>query len=230
MSERAWIRKGDTSSAGGEVLEGIENAAHHGVALTFVGAQVFCPVCKSIGHIEAAGHRLPMTMYGKEQALEDDLCRCLCNPPPTMIASQHIGVQNFGQGSDAAAVTPMVVTPGPRLVGITLPKEYPGTSPWATQTPALENPSDSPIKPLGDADPFEYAEDVTGDAEQLAGVDRSDMMACDIIRAECKGSVLREFPGQYLNSTLGEIQSDAGDGVKEARKALKLLNDNRFKK
>lgn len=39
-----------------------------------------------------------------------------------------------------------------------------------------------------------------------------------------------EFPGQYLNSTLNEIQGDASDGIKEARKALKLLNDNRFKK
>ncbi|MDN7557264.1 hypothetical protein [Burkholderia orbicola] len=69
-----------------------------------------------------------------------------------------------------------------------------------------------------------------GDAIQVAGIDRGDMMACDIIKAECKGSVLREFPGQYLNSTLNEIQGDASDGIKEARKALKLLNDNRFKK
>jgi hypothetical protein len=29
---------------------------------------------------------------------------------------------------------------------------------------------------------------------------------------------------------LDDIQSDANDGVKEAQKALKLLNDNRFKK
>lgn len=56
------------------------------------------------------------------------------------------------------------------------------------------------------------------------------MMACDIISSECKGTVLREFPGQYLNSPLNKIQDDANDGVKAARKALKLLNDNRFKK
>ncbi|KIP13432.1 hypothetical protein KY49_739 [Burkholderia sp. MSHR3999] len=85
--------------------------------------------------------------------------------------------------------------------------------------------------PLGDAQPFEYFDGLPDvDVEQIAAADRTDMMACDIIRAECKGSVLREFPGQYLNSTLGEIQSDAGDGIKDARKALKLLNDNRFKK
>ncbi|KVN36806.1 hypothetical protein WJ63_35190 [Burkholderia pyrrocinia] len=84
--------------------------------------------------------------------------------------------------------------------------------------------------PLGDAQPFEYVGDVEGDPLQLAAADRGDMMACDIIRSECKGSVMREFPGQYLNSTLNDIQSDAGDGIKDARKALKLLNDNRFKK
>ncbi|WP_179949719.1 hypothetical protein [Burkholderia sp. ABCPW 11] len=84
--------------------------------------------------------------------------------------------------------------------------------------------------PLGDASPFDFSADALGDAVQVAGIDRGDMMACDIINAECKGSVLREFPGQYLNSTLKEIQGDASDGVKEARKALKLLNDNRFKK
>lgn len=83
---------------------------------------------------------------------------------------------------------------------------------------------------LADASPFDYSADALGDAVQVAGIDRGDMMACDIIRAECKGSVLREFPGQYLNSTLNEIQGDASDGIKEARKALKLLNDNRFKK
>ncbi|MBB5465510.1 hypothetical protein OKW30_002977 [Paraburkholderia sp. Clong3] len=85
---------------------------------------------------------------------------------------------------------------------------------------------------LGDAEPFEYRQDaVSGDAAYLAGIgSRGDMYACDIISAECKGSVLREFPGQYLNSTLDDIRSDAQDGVKDARKALKLLNDGRFKK
>ncbi|KVN04239.1 hypothetical protein WT19_12895 [Burkholderia stagnalis] len=64
----------------------------------------------------------------------------------------------------------------------------------------------------------------------LAGIDRGDLYACDVISAECKGSVLREFPSQYLGTTLNDIQSDARNGVKDARKALKLLNDNRFKK
>jgi len=56
------------------------------------------------------------------------------------------------------------------------------------------------------------------------------MYACDVISAECKGSVLRELPGQYLNSTLNDIRSDARGGIEDARKALKLLNDARFRK
>ncbi|RAR58783.1 hypothetical protein C7401_11299 [Paraburkholderia unamae] len=85
--------------------------------------------------------------------------------------------------------------------------------------------------PLGDAQPFSYEPDALGQGVvDVAANDRGSTYACDIISAECKGSVLREFPGQYLNSTLNEIQGDAQDGVKDARKALKLLNDGRFKK
>lgn len=66
---------------------------------------------------------------------------------------------------------------------------------------------------LGDALPFEYTPDaVSGATEELAGGERGSMYACDVISAECKGSVLREFPGQYLNSTLDEIQDDAQGG------------------
>jgi len=92
-------------------------------------------------------------------------------------------------------------------------------------------PDGTIAKPLGSAQAFEYSRDEpTGDAMALAGIDRGDLYACDVISAECKGSVLREFPSQYLGTTLNDIQSDARNGVKDARKALKLLNDNRFKK
>ena len=84
---------------------------------------------------------------------------------------------------------------------------------------------------FGDAHPFEYHPDpISGGVFDLAANDRGGIYACDILSAECKGSVLREFPSQYLNSTLNEIQGDAQSGMKDARKALKLLNDNRFKK
>lgn len=86
--------------------------------------------------------------------------------------------------------------------------------------------------PLGNAQPFQYSNSAPSYEDiDVAGLgNRGNMYACDVISSECKGSVLREFPGQYLNSTLNDIQSDAQDGVKDARKALKLLNDGRFKK
>jgi len=84
---------------------------------------------------------------------------------------------------------------------------------------------------LGNAQPFPYVPGgAVGGAMEIAGGNRGEMLACDVISAECKGSVLREFPSQYLGVTLDDIQSDARNGVKDARKALKLLNDNRFKK
>ncbi|QIS09041.1 hypothetical protein [Nocardia arthritidis] len=42
-----------------------------------------------------------------------------------------------------------------------------------------------------------------------------------------KGSIRREFPGQLLQATLGEIKKGTSADYK---KAWKLLNDNRFKK
>ncbi|WP_175853041.1 hypothetical protein [Burkholderia anthina] len=84
---------------------------------------------------------------------------------------------------------------------------------------------------FGETPPFAYADaGMPNKIGEFAATDRGAMMACDIISSECKGSVLREFPGQYLDSTLNRIQSEANAGVKDARKALKLLNDNRFKK
>jgi RHS repeat-associated protein len=54
--------------------------------------------------------------------------------------------------------------------------------------------------------------------------------ARDIIAKECKGQILREFPKQLLTKKLADIIKLARRGDKAARKALKLLNDNRFKK
>lgn len=83
---------------------------------------------------------------------------------------------------------------------------------------------------LGNAQPFPYVPgEAGGDAIEIAAANRGEMFACDVISAECKGSVLREFPSQYLGVKLDDIQSDARNGGKDARKALKLLNDNRFK-
>lgn len=46
----------------------------------------------------------------------------------------------------------------------------------------------------------------------------------------CYARIRGQFPGQYLNSTLGQILSDKNKGVKRAADAYKLLNDGRFRK
>lgn len=92
---RSYLKVGDRSSVGGTVVEGVPNTTHHGTELTFVGAQVTCPACKSVGRIVPKGPRWPGSMMGKEPALEGDICVCKCDPPPVMIASQSTMYESF---------------------------------------------------------------------------------------------------------------------------------------
>lgn len=93
--QRSYLKVGDKSSAGGTVIEGIPGATYDGVELTFLGAKVQCPACKSTGVIAARGPRWPGSMMGKDRALENDICACKCSPPPTMIASQTVMFESF---------------------------------------------------------------------------------------------------------------------------------------
>lgn len=45
-----------------------------------------------------------------------------------------------------------------------------------------------------------------------------------------KGKIRGEFPTEYLNKTIDQINKDAKKGIKKARTAKKLLTDHRFKK
>ncbi|PVD49297.1 hypothetical protein DC498_25735 [Terrimonas sp.] len=57
-----------------------------------------------------------------------------------------------------------------------------------------------------------------------------DRTAQDIISKDRKGSINSEFPDQYRDKTLGQIEKAAKQGQEGAKKALKLLKDGRFKK
>lgn len=92
---RNYLKVGDKSSAGGTVVDGVPQTTHHGTELTFLGAQVVCPACKSTGRIVQKGPRWPGTMMGKEPALEGDICVCKCDPPPVMISSQNTMYESF---------------------------------------------------------------------------------------------------------------------------------------
>lgn len=93
--KRSYLKIGDKSSAGGTVVEGIPLMTHHGKEITFVGAAVTCPACKSTGQIVAKGPRWPGDLMGKHAALEGDVCACKCYPLPVMLASQSDMTMSF---------------------------------------------------------------------------------------------------------------------------------------
>ena len=94
---RSLLLKGDVSSAGGVVLDGEETSKHYDTPLTYIGARVHCPACKSEGVIAARGPRWPHSIVGKEQALEGDICVCKCQPFPVMVASQFTSYEEFDE-------------------------------------------------------------------------------------------------------------------------------------
>jgi hypothetical protein len=65
---------------------------------------------------------------------------------------------------------------------------------------------------------------------QAATERQNSRTAGDIIKNEKKGSINRQFPDQWRNSTLGEIEKAAKKGDKSAQTAKKLLSDKDFNK
>jgi hypothetical protein len=61
-------------------------------------------------------------------------------------------------------------------------------------------------------------------------MDRDQKTARRVIGEECEGGILREFPSQWLDSSISAINQAAKQGDRSAMKAKKLLNDRRFKK
>ncbi|SMB93716.1 RHS repeat-associated core domain-containing protein [Desulfonispora thiosulfatigenes DSM 11270] len=57
-----------------------------------------------------------------------------------------------------------------------------------------------------------------------------NITAREVIGKYKKGAINREFPSEYLDKTLDEIERLAKKGVKTAKKAKKLLQDKRFDK
>lgn len=89
MAQRYDILTDDLTTADGIVKSGNskDRVGHREQA--YEGDPVWCPVCKSIGRIVCTGPRLPMKgPDGREAALSDDLCLCLCHPSPRLVASQ----------------------------------------------------------------------------------------------------------------------------------------------
>lgn len=83
------IVKGDTTTVGGIVQAGDSTDRIGEREQAYEHDPVWCPVCKTIGKIRCTGARISTTgPDGRQSALSDDLCICLCPEPPKLVASQ----------------------------------------------------------------------------------------------------------------------------------------------
>jgi uncharacterized Zn-binding protein involved in type VI secretion len=89
--QRFDIVKGDTTTVGGTVEGGDGKDLINGREQAYEHDPVWCPVCKTMGVIQCDGARLSTTgPDGRQAALSDDLCICLCSPPPKLVPSQSV--------------------------------------------------------------------------------------------------------------------------------------------
>lgn len=122
---RSYIKRGDKTTNGGVVLDGLERCLHHGTELSYLEAKVYCPRCKGVGTIAPHGPRRPGTLMGRRAALEGDLCLCRCDPPPQLVASQWdmfqsfegAGVERAGDGFAGAAAAAFAAAMSPAMGG-----------------------------------------------------------------------------------------------------------------
>jgi uncharacterized Zn-binding protein involved in type VI secretion len=94
--KRHFIRKGDKTTAGGVVTEGLASNALFGLGAAFHGAKIACPACRSTGVLSCIGPRRPHTLAnGMQIGMDNDLCICKCRIPPRLIASQNSAYMSF---------------------------------------------------------------------------------------------------------------------------------------
>ncbi|UYZ89111.1 PAAR domain-containing protein [Moraxella bovis] len=90
MTIRYYILEGDTTTAGGIVQKTTNTLSFkvYGKEQSYIGDDVWCPACQSMGKIIPDQDRLSTKVNGRMPALNDDLCLCKCNPPPKLVHSQ----------------------------------------------------------------------------------------------------------------------------------------------
>jgi len=98
---RYYVCDGAKTTADGVVKASSAFSSLNGRPLAREGDPVECPACGQQGVIECAGPRLSDLSEGKECALSDDLCRCACSPPPTLVADQFDDFQVVADSSAA---------------------------------------------------------------------------------------------------------------------------------
>lgn len=77
-------------------MKGTPGHCQDGIPFTYLGAKVYCPVCRTVGSIVPSGPRHHHAFHQNQQvALEGDLCRCRCRPLPVLMASQDLAHHSF---------------------------------------------------------------------------------------------------------------------------------------
>jgi len=90
MTKRYDLMKGDKTLNGAVILSGDPTDMLGDREQAYEGDPVACPVCKTIGRIVCLGPRHSMTSPdGREAALSDDICLCLCQPSSPFLPSQY---------------------------------------------------------------------------------------------------------------------------------------------
>ncbi|RYX98093.1 MAG: PAAR domain-containing protein [Comamonadaceae bacterium] len=95
---RAFIREGDTTTAGGRVIAAPQPypnllGSKHA---TFEGDPVACPACKSTGMTRCVQpFRTNTAVDGRQRSLDGDLCICHCTTPPRLVALHHNMTMGF---------------------------------------------------------------------------------------------------------------------------------------
>jgi uncharacterized Zn-binding protein involved in type VI secretion len=99
---RYLITLGAPTTADGKVTSASSFRSINGVKAALEGDKVWCPQCNSEGVIALDGPRLSETCNGRQQALNDDLCLCKCNPSPRLLTAQTFACQKVDADWHAA--------------------------------------------------------------------------------------------------------------------------------
>lgn len=80
--------QGDKTTSNGVVVGATDaRMTQMGIPLALEGDAVWCPACKTTGHILCIGPHHNNSFHGRKDALDGDLCICRCNPPPRLLHS-----------------------------------------------------------------------------------------------------------------------------------------------
>jgi uncharacterized Zn-binding protein involved in type VI secretion len=106
MLKRYHITLGATTTAGGTVTSASSLMSIGDAKMALDGDEVSCAACNSKGIIKLDGPRRSEQFNSRQVALSDDLCICLCSPPPKLVNSQTQRYQFIDAASSMATAAP----------------------------------------------------------------------------------------------------------------------------